>query len=320
MRFAHICHARRSSKRHPTLEALEGRQLMSLGAEFIGPSTRRPATTSSTPTTPPRPVAPRSSSGPTPTASTDHDIRAQRFNSFGDKVGPEIVVSFSSLDEDQPSVAIDGQGRLRGGLDPVPARRRLQRRGPAVRLQRQRRGGRHPGRGGDVRRRPTPTWPWTRPGDFVVSYTRNTNNNNPDIFAKQYNSSGQLLNVINVATSSVAETHSSVAMTPDGRFDVAWEQAYSPTDHDIYLNRYSACGRPARDEYDRLQHRLSTRRRASRWTTPATRWWRGNRTATSRRCGSAPPACRGSRSTSPAPRTWSTGRRSRCRRTAAASW
>ena len=26
-------------------------------------------------------------------------------------------------------------------------------------------------------------------GDFVVSYTRNTNNNNPDIFAKLYNTS-----------------------------------------------------------------------------------------------------------------------------------
>ena len=30
---------------------------------------------------------------------TDHDIRAQRFNASGGKVGPEIVVSVSGLDE-----------------------------------------------------------------------------------------------------------------------------------------------------------------------------------------------------------------------------
>jgi hypothetical protein len=48
--------------------------------------------------------------------------------------------------------------------------------------------------------------------------------------------------VINVATSSVAETSSSVAMTPDGRFDVAWEQVYSGNDHDIWMKSYSASG------------------------------------------------------------------------------
>ena len=36
-------------------------------------------------------------------------------------------------------------------------------------------------------------------GDFVVSYTRDTNNNNPDIFAKLYNTNDQLLTVVTVA-------------------------------------------------------------------------------------------------------------------------
>jgi hypothetical protein len=79
-------------------------------------------------------------------------------------------------------------------------------------------------------------------GDFVVSYTRNTNNNNPDVFAKRYNGANQLLNVEDVAITSRAETFSSVAMSPDGRFDVAWEQAFSSTDHDIYLSRYNSAG------------------------------------------------------------------------------
>jgi hypothetical protein len=48
--------------------------------------------------------------------------------------------------------------------------------------------------------------------------------------------------VVNVATTSRAETHSSVAMTADGRFDAAWEDAFGSTDHDIKLNRYSATG------------------------------------------------------------------------------
>ena len=62
-------------------------------------------------------------------------------------------------------------------------------------------------------------------GDFVVSYTRDTNNNNPDIFAKIYNVNEQLVNVVSVATTSFAETNSSVAETPDGRIYVAYQVA-----------------------------------------------------------------------------------------------
>ena len=39
-------------------------------------------------------------------------------------------------------------------------------------------------------------------GDFVVAYTRNTNNNNPDIFAKLYNVNEQQVNVVSVATTA----------------------------------------------------------------------------------------------------------------------
>jgi hypothetical protein len=49
-----------------------------------------------------------------------------------------------------------------------------------------------------------------------------------------------LLNVINVATTARAETSPTIAMAPDGRFDVAWEEAFSATDHDIRMNRYDS--------------------------------------------------------------------------------
>ena len=41
---------------------------------------------------------------------TNRDILAQRFNSAGDKIGPEIVVSNSSLNDTEPAVAMDSQG------------------------------------------------------------------------------------------------------------------------------------------------------------------------------------------------------------------
>jgi hypothetical protein len=65
-----------------------------------------------------------------------------------------------------------------------------------------------------------------------------------DIQARLYTSGGTLFTTINVASSVKDETHSSVAMTSDGRFDIAYEYAYYSTDHDIYLSQYSSTGTP----------------------------------------------------------------------------
>ena len=49
-------------------------------------------------------------------------------------------------------------------------------------------------------------------GTFTVAYVRDTNNNNPDVFAKQYDGFGNLLNVINVAaTNRVGKAETSPA-------------------------------------------------------------------------------------------------------------
>jgi hypothetical protein len=176
-------------------------------------------------------------------SSTDHDIRAQRFNSFGGKIGPEIVVSSSGLDEGSPSVAMDGLGRfevawtqfLPDGDSNVVAQRFDSNGNPMGGLIQV---GTSPFREYD------PDVATDLLGDFVISYTHNAGglNLDADIDVARYNGSGQFLGTVFVATSTVDETHSSVAMSQDGRFDVTWEQAYSSTDHDVYLNRYAFNG------------------------------------------------------------------------------
>src|SRR5262245_7143719 len=98
-------------RRRPSLEALEGKQLLSLGPQIVG--------TVNTKTINAQYGSDNATNAGgdsvvvwTDTWSpTDTDIRAQRYNSFGAKVGPEIIVAFSSAREYDPSVAIDGQGR-----------------------------------------------------------------------------------------------------------------------------------------------------------------------------------------------------------------
>jgi hypothetical protein len=235
--------SRPRTKIHPRVETLEGRQLMSLGSEF--------SATVNTKTLNAQFASANASSANgssvvvwTDTFSaTDHDIRAQRFNSSGNKTGPEIVVSGSVLDEGSPAVAMDKQGdfvvtwvQTQPGGDTNVIAKRFNSSGVPQ-------GAIVPVGVGTFREH-DPSVAMDDPGNFVVAYTRDTNNNNPDIFAKRYNTNGQLLGVVSVATSPVAEDNSSVAMTPDGRFDVVWEKAFSVNDHDILLTQYNASGSP----------------------------------------------------------------------------
>ena len=248
-------------KQRPSLEALEGRELMSLGPIFgpINTTTRNFQYGSDNAT---------SAGGSSVVVWTDTyrdsvngspadlDIRAQRYNSFGGKLGPEIIVAFTTLPEYSPSVAMNDQGQFvvsytqAVGSDTNVLAQRFDSNGNAVAAPIQVGAGTFAESDSDVA--------MDRQGNFVVSYTRNTNysnDNTPDVFAKLYNTSNQLLNVVNVAVTASADDHASVAMTPDGRFDVAWEHTFSTNDHDIYMNRYSASG-SAGDQLHRAEHRL----------------------------------------------------------------
>jgi hypothetical protein len=62
-----------------------------------------------------------------------------------------------------------------------------------------------------------------------------------DIYAKLYNSSGKLVQSISVAAGLGAEENSSVAMTPGGAFDVAYQRIITSS-HDIALRHFSSSG------------------------------------------------------------------------------
>src|SRR3954470_1713438 len=229
----------RTQKRRLSLETLEGRQLMSLGVESLVNTTTRNAQFDSDNAS--------SANGTSVVvwtdtfSSTDHDIRAQLYNANGSPRGPEITVSFSGLDEGDPAVAMDASGNftvawrqtLPGGDTNVVAQR-FNSNGAALTGVIQ--------VGAGTFRESDPDVATDPAGNFAVSYTRETNNNNPDIFAKQYASNGVLLNVVNVATTAKAETRSSIAMAPDGRFDVAYQLRFSSSDDDILVNRYGPTG------------------------------------------------------------------------------
>jgi hypothetical protein len=230
----------RQRKQHPTFEALEGRELMSLGVQFgpINTTSHQGAGTSANAS---------SANGSSVVVWTDqisptqHDILAQRLNSAGTKVGPQIVVSGGPDDEEYASVAMDNQG------DFVVSWMQTQPNGNTDILARKF------GPSGNALGSIVPvavgTFPQTdahvamdAAGDFVVAYTRYTNKNNYDVFAKLYNVNEQQVDVVSVAVTAAQEFNSSVAMTPDGRFYVAYQYYISGTDAGINMNEYSAQG------------------------------------------------------------------------------
>ena len=232
----------RGLKRRPFVESLEGRQLLSLGPEAILPvntTTRNAQLDADTAS---------SANGSSVTvwvdtfSPTDRDIRGQRFDAAGNKVGPEMIVSFSSLDETEPAVAMDARGdfvvtwtQIIPNVDENVVAQRFDAAGNKL-------GGVIPIGSGTFREHASDV-AMDSAGRFTVTYVRDTNNNNPDVFAKQYDTFGNLLNVVNVSISATRpEFNPSIAMSPDGRFDVAWEEAFSSSDHDIRMNSYAPNG------------------------------------------------------------------------------
>jgi hypothetical protein len=170
-----------------------------------------------------------------------HDIQAQRFNAAGQKTGPEIVVNAGGIDDTQPAVAMDAHGdfvvtwmQTEGNGDTNVLAQRFNASGVPV--------GGIVGVGVGTFKEHNPSVAMDAQGDFIVSYTRDTNNNNPDVFAKRYDVNNNLVQVVNVALSSLIEDHSSVAMAPNGRFDITYEVDFNATEHDVLLAQYGASG------------------------------------------------------------------------------
>jgi hypothetical protein len=241
---------RRSRRCRPGLEGLEARVAMSLGAAAVLNPT--PASILGT--------ASASSAGGSSAAvwaqldsAGVSQVLAQRYVRVGAlsvKAGAPVVVDLNLnsnvVTDSSPSAAFDGQGRLvvtwtQTIFSNASATRVVGRRfdasGKAVGAEFIVAGTAKPASDSHVAA--------DAAGDFVVSYTiaGGTNSSN-DVLASLYNTGGSLVTTVAVAAGPNGETHSGVAMTPDGRFDVAYEYAFSPTDHDVYLKRFANTGAP----------------------------------------------------------------------------
>ena len=229
----------RDLKRRPSLEHLEGRQLLTLAPGFIVNTTTAGIQTGSDNAI--------SGNGTSVVVWTNYntpgDIRGQRFDASGAKLGSEFNVSDQRrLFGYDPAVAMDNAG------DFVVSWTEIEANGDTNVLAQKYNSDGVPVNGvvqvgvGTFRESDSHVAMNASGGDFVVSYTRDTNNNNPDIYAKRYNASSQLLGVVTVSASSVPETSSSISMVANGNFDIAYEGLYDPTDVVIFVKQYSASG------------------------------------------------------------------------------
>lgn len=174
---------------------------------------------------------------PSPSAS---DIRAQVYDAQHKKLGREIVVASGSALQHQPAVAMDVSGNfvvvwteeVNGNQDVL-----AQRFSPTG----LRRGDVIPVATGDINEF-EPSVAKRDLGGFVVSYTAETAPGNTDVLAVLYNKYGKLLDTIDVATGPTDEAHSSVARTPQGRFNVAYEVDDGSGDANVAVARFDANG------------------------------------------------------------------------------
>jgi hypothetical protein len=174
-------------------------------------------------------------------SSTDHDIRAQLYNSDGTRKGSEIVVDNTTIDSGEPAVSMDSRGDFvvtwtdfkPGGNSDVEARVYNSNTSPVTGIV---------AVANTANPEHAPDVAMDANGNFVVSYTYDFSPSDQDIYAHRYNFNAQLQQSIAVATTTQNESRSSVAMAPDGRFDIAYQYQFSSSDDDIYLNRYSSGG------------------------------------------------------------------------------
>jgi hypothetical protein len=223
------------------LEPLEGRQLMSLGNEFIANTTVRNDQLESDGA-----IAANGISVAVwvdTFSGTDHDIRAQIYNADGTLRGKEIVVEGSSAEARRPSVAIDDAGNFVVAWEQT------------VNGQKDIRAELYTDTGiktqpntikvtTDGRNEFDPDVAMDGAGNWVVAYSLQFSPTDVDVRAARFSGSGNFFGNILVATSgALDETSPSVAFSKGGNFDVAYQtQAHGSTQEDVRLDRFDAQG------------------------------------------------------------------------------
>jgi hypothetical protein len=230
--------ARRAAGRaRPQVEALEDRRVLSLGTSFgVSPFDNSDQFA---------PAAASIPKGPQvvvwverPDSVGDTDIRGRLFGPGG-KVLRTFAVARSSLDESEPSVAMDNQGRFvvtwtretaSGQTDVL-----VQRFDAAANKL-----------GGPVKVAASALSEFDSDvavdakGNFVVSYTVQVSATNNDVRARRFGPASNPVGALAVATAANFNEHSSsVAMAPNGRFLVAFARDQGNL-ADVVVQRYNA--------------------------------------------------------------------------------
>jgi hypothetical protein len=180
---------------------------------------------------------------------TNHDIWAQRYDRDGRAAGAPIAIDTLTTDDSvDPHVAMDSQGRFvvawenrdPGGTFSVFMRYYSAAGVPLT----------------GITRVTATGWNNTQPdvaasdGSFVITWTHQTSATNDDIRAERFAVSGDVPHaqgIFDVIDDASIEDAPSVAMSPDGRFDIAYERQYSGADWDIFASQYDGTGALLRD-------------------------------------------------------------------------
>jgi hypothetical protein len=232
---------RRPRRRRPALEALEGRALLSfLGSEHRVSTNPQPTDNIT--------AANASSANGTSVAvwvnefsPTDFDIWAQRFDTSGHATGNPIEVDFTTADSFEPAVAMDASGRFvvtwydieSPSEAHVVYMREFNASGVAITGKTQVSSSTS---GLDYFPKVAMSG-----NSFVIAYDHFVGGVD-EVAARRYTySAGVPVGGGNfvVATNAIAP---SVAMAPNGAFDIAYEFEFSSTDHDIDMALYQKSG------------------------------------------------------------------------------
>ncbi len=169
-------------------------------------------------------------------AGPDRDVKAQRFNAAGHKVGGEILVAGGRNPQHDPAVAMDARGNFTivWTHDYSPA-------DSDIHAASFRADGKRAGKEITVAESPKrefdPSIGMSASGDFVVSYTYQFGSTDTDIKAVLYHSNRTVARTLRVADSTRKEERSSAAMAPDGRFAIAFVKS-----DDIVVQRHARGG------------------------------------------------------------------------------
>ena len=259
--------ARRLNRRRPTLESLETRNLLSfIGSEHqvsLDPHTNFASDNAS------------SSNGTSVAvwdafSSTTTDIWAQRFDRFGNPTGAPIQVDTLASDASvDPHVSMDSTGRFvvawendnADGTSNIMMRYFSASGSPITGITRV-------SKPGSTDSNPDVA---ASNGSFVISWTHQLSATNTDIDAERFVISGGVpvgKGIFGVNTDTNLEDNSSVAMSPGGSFDIAYERQSSVNNRDIFASQYNGSGSFLRSVAVNVDGNLSPSP-ASRWTTPA---------------------------------------------------